>query len=639
MATVDGIIADQSARADTYSGKMDISLQQAMINAASYFNSIGFSNVNWDAATTLADVPTTTDQHVTATFVQPGGNPGAFNASSIQTLDYVNPLNLPERYNVNTTGLFQEAKPVITTNAFSTPTPVIDFSKIDDALAQVGIPTIVDIQAPTLRDISIGAMPTVTVPTFDVSLTASDPGALTGVQEQFVAEYERVLPEMKAFIDDGVNRWVATYSPNTPAAIASLQAKLQDGLDRGTALSLDYETALYNRAKNRAETEFNRVYTDLKTAHKRRRFEIPPAALMSGVAQAHQATADALALQATDVYIKRSEQEIQHIQFVLSASSALQQAVIQASLNYANVIAQINQLANEHGKFYANIAMETYKLMLERFHAQLEVYKTEAAIYETRLKAALAQLDIYKLEIEAAKLNVEVDSLRIEAYAKQVQAEVSKIQMYTSVLESIKTRALVEKSKIEIFAEQVRAYVAQLSGEELKTKVYLASLQGDELLLKAELAKLEAYSKQVDAEVNRARGDVAIQGLRAENNRMLVDVYRSEVEGYKVQLDAALASFEGELKGQIAGIDAYIKNLDAKVRTFEAKLGRDKLTLEKAISQAQIEEQSILKYAEVTQSHWALQSQIAKSVGDSYGQIAANALVAQGTMVSQATAA
>jgi hypothetical protein len=443
---------------------------------------------------------------------------------------------------------------------------------------------------------------------------------------------------MRAFIDDSIMaNWVATYSPNLQAGLSALESRLQDGLDRGTALPQEYETALYNRSRGRVEKEFNRAIREIEVGRPRSGFEIPPMARTSGIAQAHQAAADALAVQATEIYIKKSEQEIQHIQFVLTTSATLRQTMIQAALGYAGVIAQVNQLANEQAKFQAELTVDIYKTQLDRYRAQMEVYKTEAAIYETRLKAALAQLDIYKLELESQKLIVDIDSLRIEAFSKQVQAEVARIQMYTAVLESIKTRADVQKSKIEIFAEQVRAYVAQLTGEELKTKVYLASLQGDELLLKAELAKLEAYTKQVDAEATRVKTDTEIQGLRAENNRMLVDVYRSEVEGYRAQLAASLQVFEGDLKGQMASIDAYIKNLDAKVKIFETKLDRDKLTLTKAVDQAQLQQQSMMKYVDSTIQSWNLQASITKDVGQLYSGLAGSALSSQNTMVSSAT--
>jgi hypothetical protein len=113
----------------------------------------------------------------------------------------------------------------------------------------------------------------------------------------------------------------------------------------------------------------------------------------------------------------------------------------------------------------------------------------------------------------------------------------------------------------------------------------------------------------------------------------------TEVEGYRAQLAASLQVFEGDLKGQMASIDAYIKNLDAKVKIFETKLDRDKLTLSKATGQAQLQQQSMMKYVDATIQSWNLQANITSSVGGMYGQIAGSCLSSQNSMVSSSTTA
>lgn len=632
MSSIDGIISEQSSRAQTYTGKADGALSAA-INAAGGSISGGTATISWGPTDQTA--PTTTPQIIDAKYIAPTSKPSTFDRTTFQQLNAIDPLRLPSVYQIQTAGLFQEPVPTITTPGFAVAAPTVDFATINAQLNSIVVPVMNNISAPVLSNPVLPTTPSVTIPTFDKVLQANDPGALVGVPDQFVAEYTRVRPEMKAFIDAGVNTWIQQYAPGYTSGLAALEAKLQDGLNRGTALSADYENALYTRAKSRVEVDHNRAVTEIENAHRKRGFEIPPASMMSGIAQAQQATADALAIQATEVAIKRSEQEIQHIQFVMSTSAALRQTLTQAFLQYAGVLAQINQQANEHGRFYATIAVDVYKVMVERYRAQMEVYKTEAAIYETRLKASLAALDIYKLQLEGVKIGVEVDSLRVESYSKQIQAEVARIEIFTALMKSVETRAEVEKTKVEVFAEQVKAYVAQLGGEELKTKVYLAALQGDEAKLKAELAKLEAYSKQVDAEVHRVQGDVAIQGLRAENNRMLVGLYTAELEGYRTDIGASVAQFEGGVKGQIAQVEAYKANKLVELEVYRTQLEKDRLKLEKAIAQGQIDQASIMKFMDISLGSWSLAANISKDVGAMYAQVGAAALNAQGTMVSQ----
>lgn len=611
----------------------------AAISAASaYFNSLKADTIVWSPLSGNTP-PTVATQVVTAKYVAPLNPPAPFDHTSFQKLDPIDALKLPTPYVVNTTGLFDDLVPQMLTPDFTGTAINPDFTAIDALLATITAPVLAHLEAPTLSDVSVGVLPTVTVPTFDTSVVADDPGVLTNVESRFVAEYDRVLPAMKAFVDGGVTGWISKYAPGFTSGLAALEAKLQDGINRGTALSEDYERALYARSRSRTEVEYTRNVTEIENGHKKRGFEIPPAAMMSGIAQATQATANALSQQATEIAIKRAEQEIQHIQFVLSTSANVRQTMFSTFLQYASLLGQINQQADEHAKTFASILVDSYQAALERYKAQLEVFKTEAAVYETRLKASLAQLDIYRLQLDAAKVTVEIDSLKLESYAKQIQAEVARIEMFTSLLKGVETRSNVEKAKIEIYAEQVKAYVARLGGDEVRTKIYLAALQGDEAKLKGELAKLEAYSKTVGAEVARVKGDAEIQGLRAENNRMLVDLYRAELDAYRSELGAATSVFEGELKGELAVIDAYKTNKLLELDVFRSLLDKDRLTLEKATKQAEMNTNATFKYADLTTQHWQLQANLLKDVGLAYGNVAGAALASQNTMVSQAVAA
>ena len=633
MATVDAIIADQASRAAEYGSSADSKLSAA-ITAAQSVTWADTTTIVWSPTDSTYDL-TTTDQAIYARYTSPGSAPSS--PTNIQAIDDVDSLALPTPYLIDTTGLFEQATPTIDIESFAAAAPVVDFATIDLLLSSVAVPDITTIDPPLLHDISIALPPTVTVPTFDASLVANDPGELTGVKEAFVLEYERVLPEMQAFIDAGVAKWESEYAPGFSTGLAALEAKLQDGIDRGTALSQSFETALYTRARSRTELEYTRAAKELENGLRKRGFDIPPAALSSGLAGAQIEAANANSRQATEIAIERAKMEVQHIQFVLTTSASVRQSMTQAFMQYAGVLAQTNQQANEHAKVAADIMVQVYNAMVTRFTAQLEVYKTEAALYETRLKASLAQLDIYKLQIESAKLTVDVDALRVDMYAKEIQAELSRIEMYTSILKSIAVRAEVEKTKVDVFQAEVNAYNTQMTVEELKTKIYVASLQGDEAKLKAELAKLEAYSKTVDAEVNRVKGDVAIQGLRVESNKLILEEYKADLAKYEVEIKAALSSFEGELKGDMATIEAYKTNKLLEMDNIKTKLQRDTLTLQKATDQAKIESTTAITNAELIMKQHSILAQVSKDVGSAYGSMASAAMASQNTMVSQAT--
>lgn len=638
--SISDVIAEQYAAAQQYGSEADNYLQLALNNASTYFNSLNFNaaTVSWTPTTLVTDAPTTTTQTITAQYYAPTPI-GEFNTSQLQTIDQIGTIVLPQTPVVTTTGLFNEAVPVNTVSDFSSTAPVIDFTAITNALSQIAIPTIQTYAPPTLAPINIAPVPTVNIPSFDPSLNVTDPGTFSGMEQAFALQYQTVLPEMKAFIDGGVNLWEQTYAPSYSAGLAALEAKLQDGINRGTALGADFEEALYARARSRAETNNDRTILDIQLAHRKRGFEEPPASLIAGINLAQQQTANAIAVQATELSIERAKMEIQHIQFVLKTSSDLRQILLDSFLRYASVLAQINGNAIEYGKFFAEALLQMYEAAIKHYLAQQEYFKTQAALYETYLKASLATLEVYKLELEATKIAVDVENLQVVNYKTLVESELLTIQMYTELLKNVEVRTEVAKAQIEVFAEQVKAYVAQLEGQKIKNDIYIAQLQGDKYKLDAQMTLLEAYKIDVEAQKELVDASVAIQDLRIEQNKLLVEVYQAEVEGFKAEIDSATAAFQGSVQAQIAQVDAYKTNIEAQVEVYQAKIERDKLTLEDAIEQAKLIQETYMKQIDATVSLYSLNANVAKEVGATYGSMASSALVSQGTQVSQASSA
>ena len=636
---VSSIIANQYALATSYGSTATTDLQSAITSALSHFGNITAPTISWQPTTTDADKPVTSTQTVTAAYQAPNWI-GNFDPNSIQQLSPVQPLQLPTAVTINTTGLFNEALPQNNVPDFTQVTPNIDFTGINAALASIGIPTIHTFDAPTLAPINIGTMPTVTVPTFNYSLAADDPGKISGVEQQYAAQYANMAPQMKAFVDQGVATWQNTYAPGYAAGVAALEAAINDGLVRGTGLGANFEEALFTRARARAEEAHERVILEITNGPKKRGdYEISDGARNSGIAMAHKATSNAIGAVAVEVAIERSKQELEYKVQLLQLSNTLRQNQVGAFIQYAGIVAQVNGQALEYAKTFSDLLISQYELAVKRYLAQMEYFKTAAILYESQLKSALAQLEIYKLSLEANKLQVEVETLQITAYKTQVEAELMRIQMYSELLKNIEVRAEVAKTQIEVYAEQVNAFSAQLNGQKIKTDIYLAALQGDKYKLDSQVTLLDAYKTQVEAQVERVKGDVSIQELRNTNNKLLVEVYGAEVEGFKAQVEGATANFKGTLEGQLGLIEAYKASLEVQIKTYLATIERDKLTLEKADEQAKLNWEAINAYVQATLASWKLQSEITAQVGSTLGSMSSAALVAQGTMVAQTTAA
>jgi hypothetical protein len=631
------VIANQYAFAQTFAGDANSALSSALSAATSGNLSFATSNINWALST--VGQPTTTDQSITAQYFAPSGNPGAFNSSSLQAIQPVSPLSLPSVYQINTTDLFKAPKPISTTNGFSTAAPSVNFDLIESQLRAIAAPNLASVIAPTLTIPTIGAMPGVTLPTFDVSVQADDPGVLSGVPEAFNAEFNAMAPVMREFIQSGVNAWYQSYAPDYKSALSALEAKLQDGLNNGTAMTLAYESALYARARSKTEADFNRGVNSIDNDTKRSGFFLPPSVINAGKSNLNIAAANANAVQSTEVAIKRAEQEIQYIQFVLTQTIAFRSTIMQTAAQYAATLAKTNDTILEAAKSVAGMIIDSYKANVAHYSAQFDLFTTMTNIYATQLKASMASLDVYRLQIEAAKLVVDVDQAQIQIYSEQVKAELTQVEIYTNLLRGIELQANIEKDKIEIYSEQVKAYLAQLSGDETRSKIYLAALQGDEALLKSEMAKLDASVKVIDANVSVNKSQIEVQKLTLESNQTMVDIYRAELGAYKTNADVSSTIFDGTLRGQIALIDAYKTNKQIELEVFKQNLDGQKLTLDKAEKQAELNAHLTMKGADLAIAQWSLAANISKDVGSIYGNMAGSAIAGMNTMVSQASSA
>ena len=202
---------------------------------------------------------------------------------------------------------------------------------------------------------------------------ANDPGLLANVAPTFAAEYAALLPSMEALVQQNVNLWEQTYMPQYASGLSQLEGKLAQAFSQGTALPIDYDTALFTAAQSRTQSAFNQAVVEIESAHKKRGFEIPPGYLMAGIAKAATTTANALSIQATEIYKIRSEQEIDYMKHVLSTATDLRNAMMSNFVQYASIVATVNQQAVDFGKAYAEFTKESYRLLVEHLKAAIEI--------------------------------------------------------------------------------------------------------------------------------------------------------------------------------------------------------------------------------------------------------------------------
>lgn len=548
-------------------------------------------------------------------------------------------LSLPPTPTISVDELFKFAQPDLNYAEFTTAMPRIDYATIDDLLAAIDIPSLTTFSPPTLSKFNPPPLPNVTIPTFDVSITPDDIAALGDQSAAYQAEYQAKLLTSQNLVDVGMQRWVQEYAPDYANAMSQLEAKLADGLARGTALDESYENNLYAQARGKGEREFARTINEIEKGHRKRGFVMPSGAMASAIASANQAAASSNALSATTIAIERAKMEVQHIQFVLGASAQVRQHLQAAFNQYAYTLSQLNAQSIASAKNIVESSIQVFNANLERYKAQYDVLETEAALYEAHIKSALAQLDVYRLEIEGSKLQLESDQLQIENYSKLIAAEQIKVELSVALLKSVETRAGVEKLKVEAFAEEARAYTAKLGSDELRVKVYTALLEGDKAKLEGQLANLTVYEKLVDADVKKYDAQLERSKVDVQRNQLLLTNYQAELEAYKTASSVEASVYESTLKGDLAKLEGFKQTLSAKIETLKGNIMAQTLSLEAAKANL-VSQLDIAKLQ--TERDIAFQKMIVEldmSLAQVYGDMASGALSGINGMLSKVTQA
>jgi hypothetical protein len=541
---------------------------------------------------------------------------------------------IPDAPVIDTSALFQIDSPTTNIAPFTGAVPNPDTQSLVDEAATLAKPNIVNYDAPELSAISIRAMPTITLPTFDKSYTGDALEPVEDLEQKYRDAYAQALPEMKAFIDEGMKTWIATYSPNHSENFALIESKLAEGMRTGTALPEQYATALRNSA--RKEIDANHVAQEQAalTDNEKRGFFTAPGAVSAGLRRVKQASGAALANMNTEIFKQRKEQEIQHIQFCITTEASLQQGLLQMMMGYASTLSGINQNAMAFAQGVVGAIAQMTQLIYERARTEMAVYALEIQLYETRLKEALTVMDEYRMELEVAKLNRDIDMVAIQLWTAKWDTQIKQMDVYIKEIDAIATRGGMLKLQLDVFGQTIAAYNAQLGAKELEVRIYEAALRGDSAKLEGLLSQLKIYQSEIETVNARNQIQIAHSQAIIANDRNLIDVYNAELQGWQAEITAESARFGGSLQAYTANLDAVKATNALKLQELDADVTVAKLNLDALVTAFNSNISVSMKNADLFMSGVQIHANTALGAGNAYGSMAGACLAAQNTMVT-----
>lgn len=405
-------------------------------------------------------------------------------------------------------------------------------------------PTIVLPTAPTFAPVAIPEADAISIPVFDAVADFGDIVAPTERFEFSEAEYQSVLlDEVKS----------------------KLLYDLQNG---GYGIDDADERRLWDRARERELLSAQTRLDELARLHAARGFDLPPGVLHAQQQAAQQEALEKNSTLSRDIAYKRADLYVENRKFTIEAARQVEDMLIR----HAGTVAE---RALNASRAMVELGVAIFNAQVAKYNAKLDAYRTYAAAYESRVRAALTGVEIFKAKVEGARLTVETQKLYADVYQTQLEGVSTAIAIYETEMRATQVAASIEQLKLEGFRTQVSAY-----GEQVRARV--AEFEMFDAQIKGELSKVAIYEASVQAYTARLSG-IEVESRVADSKARIeiaqsqekLDVYRSDIEAYKTQIGVVSEKIKSQLdlhRNQIAASASYMESIRAASAT---RLGSD----------------------------------------------------------------
>ncbi len=445
-------------------------------------------------------------------------------------------------------------------------TPVLETVTPPGDLPQINMPNVPSApnislpDPPAIDEIPMPSPPDIRIPLFDSEL----PAPIIDIPGDF--------------------NWQET--PYYSEVWCNLLNNVLDGLKNGgTGLDPEVEQEIWDRAKRRQSIEDDATMRKIRDTYSARGYDMPPGALGGAEIEAYRNADLNKQNLNSDIAVKQAELAQANTNFILDKGVQLEQILRGFHDSQAN-------RSFEAAKMIFQSGIEIMNARIAKSNLELEKYKADAAVYESRVKAALTAVEVYKAQVEAAKVSSDVQKNLVQIYGMQIEAVNTYVKMYATQMEAVKVAAQIEQTKMEIYNLETKAYIARMEAEKIKFDIYSTQVE-------AEKAKATMYAEQVRAyiaEVEAAKAQLEAENIKLEavlkQNTMKIEKYRGELTGYTAEIDAigkelsaTVDVFRAEIQAYSAETNADAAYYDTKIKEIDAKIMEARFNLEKATAE------------------------------------------------------
>ena len=469
-------------------------------------------------------------------------------------------------------------------------------------------------EAPTINEAVFPATPAYTLPAAPSLREANIPAA----PDLAIPEFTATMPIDDLVVPSGALNF--SEGPYTSDLLEDLKTKFHDNLrDGGTGLGADIEQAIWDREAERALAANLEAKAKLADEIAAAGWSLPDGVLLTAHLDIEREYLNQRLTSGRDIAVKQAELAQTNTHFIMQQAVALENQL----MTYANAMAERSLQA---AKAVLDYSVAIFNAMVTKYNAQLEAYKTAAIVYETRIKAALSQIEVFKAQIEGQKLILQVNSNEVEIYKAQLAGVDALINIYKTEMQAAAIRTDTEKIRIDAFRARVESYTARVQLHVARYNMYDAAIRG-------EAVKADVYGKQVEAYRTRVEASKVEADLVLQRAKIAMDLESFKMEIYKADIEAFKSEVQAEATRIGALVDAYKGDVEmyrADAQVEDSILTNQVKLFDSRVQQATAIANLYMKQAEVSlasyQSMQNLRADIVKAGASVAAQLAASAL-------------
>lgn len=459
---------------------------------------------------------------------------------------------------------FDEQVPTLRIPSFSYRTPAeIDpfteaFPTVDVSFTSVEAPTFSYADKPTLVTIDTDfPIDPINVPDLILTKPVYDNQLTTDWHIEFDAGWARIPHDL----GNGALSWVEKMFPGLTELFSLLKTRCSATLDGSeTALTDAFDTRLFDSLHTRIREDIDARRVALNDASRASGWDMPGAVRWAGETSIDDTLLSALNVAAREVYLKRAERELQHLQFVMGLCAQLFQSGTALFETAVGLELRAFDSAIKFADASTGFALRVYELKQRELEAQIALMNAEITAFEALLKAQLAKVEVVKVRLDAEKLKADINTVLVQQYAAELGAEETKAKVYIAQINALKAELELRTLPVELYKTKVEAYKVLVDAKRAEYALIDAQVAGDKAKMDGELAKLDIYKTQLEAFKTQIEAASQQINVQVKRNEQTIDIYKTDI-------DAQLALVKTDEAQASHALDAYT----AMARVFIAE--------------------------------------------------------------------